>query len=140
MAGASKMEKRDSSHGKVKPALEWFAAGVGLALTLALVGFLFWEAFQKPGQVPPDVTAELEMVTEVEGGFVAEIVARNRAPTTAAAVMVSAELKDGEETIATGEITFDYIPGRSLNRGGLFFDRDPRQYELELRVMGYTEP
>lgn len=134
------MEKQDSDHGNVKPALEWMAAGVGLALTLALVGFLVWEAFQKPGQVPPDVTAGLGAVTEVEGGYVAEVVATNAGPSTAAAVMVSAELKDGEETIATGEITFDYIPGHSQNRGGLFFDRDPRQYELELRVMGYTEP
>lgn len=131
---------KDSGHGRVKPALEWFAAGIGLALTLALVGFLAWQAFQKPGQLPPDITAEMGAVSEVEGGYVAEVVARNRGPSTAAAVVVTATLRDGEETLATGEITFDYIPGRSRNRGGLFFDRDPREYDLELRVMGYTEP
>ena len=34
----------------------------------------------------------------------------------------------------------DYLPPHSKRRGGLFFTRDPRQFELQARAFGYEEP
>jgi uncharacterized protein (TIGR02588 family) len=70
----------------------------------------------------------------------AEIRARNRSGHTAAGVVVEGELKRDGQTVETSETTFDYIPGRSERRGGLYFENDPRQMELTVRPKGYANP
>ena len=127
-------------HGEPTPLLEWFAGGIGGILTLTLLGFLGWQAWTNPGDVPPEVTVRLEEVLPARDGFVARIVAENGSPETAAAVDVEGVLsRDGEE-VATSTTTLDYVPGHSEKRGGLYFAEDPREGDLRLRALGYQEP
>jgi uncharacterized protein (TIGR02588 family) len=37
-------------------------------------------------------------------------------------------------------MTLDYSPPGSEKQAGLFFTRDPRQFQLQVRALGYVEP
>jgi uncharacterized protein (TIGR02588 family) len=37
-------------------------------------------------------------------------------------------------------VTIDYVPSRSSRKAGLFFMRDPREFDLSLRALGYQSP
>jgi len=125
---------------KSVPVLEWIASAVGLALMLAIIGFIGWEAYQGTGGEPPMIEVRAEKVLAAGGGWVVEFVAINRSPSTAAAVQIEGTLnRDGRE-VATSQTTLDYVPGRSERGGGLFFEEDPGAHELSLRSLGYAKP
>jgi uncharacterized protein (TIGR02588 family) len=140
MADMAADRSADRARGEPTPLLEWIAGGIGTILTLALLGFLGWQAWTTPRDVPPEVTVRLEEVRPVGDGFVARIVAANGSPATAAALDVEGVLsRDGEE-VERAQATLDYVPGHSEKRGGLFFAEDPRKGDLRLRALGYQEP
>jgi uncharacterized protein (TIGR02588 family) len=119
---------------KKAPWLERAAATLGAAIALCLIGILGWEAMQAPGR-PPSVSVAVERITPTEGGYIVGVRAQNRSSTTAAGVVIEAEL-GGER----GEATLDYVPGRSSRTAGFFFEQDPRRGELSVRALGYTTP
>lgn len=122
------------------PILEWIAATIGLVLTLGMLGFIGWQVWTSNGEQPPAVEVSVQRVVAAGGGFVAEFLAVNLSPTTAAAVQIEGELKDGERVLATSQVTLDYVPGNSERGGGLFFREDPQAYRLEIRALGYAKP
>ena len=131
-------DERKSATGR-KPLLEWAAASLGLILLLALLGFIGWQAVQAPNG-PPAVTVSTGRVSQVLGGYVVNVIARNPTSSTASQVEVEGtlDLKGGEAE--TSSVTFDYIAGGSERKGGLFFSQDPRRHQLEVRALGYREP
>jgi uncharacterized protein (TIGR02588 family) len=122
------------------PALEWIAGGIGLLLTLGILGLIGSEAWKDAGEAPPAIEAKVERITPFAAGHVVEVKLENRSPATAAAVQVQGKLMRGGETVATSSAVMDYVPGESSRRAGLFFTEDPRRYRLEVRALGYTEP
>lgn len=131
--------KRRDAKGQKKPPLEWAAALIGLIITLALLGFVGWQALTSPKNAPPAIVVTAERVMRVEGGYVVEVAARNRSPSTAADVQVEGTLGEGADA-PKSNVVFPYVPGRSERRGGLFFTEDPRGKGLEVRALGYTRP
>ena len=119
---------------KKAPWIERLAATLGAAIALCLIGVLGWEAMQEPGQ-PPTVRVAVERIAPTEGGYIVEVRAQNRSRSTAAGVVIEAEL-GGERA----EATLDYLPGRSSRTAGFFFEQDPRRGALSLRALGYTTP
>ncbi|EYD78318.1 hypothetical protein Rumeso_00147 [Rubellimicrobium mesophilum DSM 19309] len=132
--------RQERAQGESTPLLEWVAGAIGAILTLALLGFLGWQAWTSPGDVPPEVTVRLEEVLPAGEGFVARIAAVNGSSETAAGVEVEGVLSRGGEAVETARATLDYVPGHSEKRGGLFFAEDPREGDLRLRALGYQEP
>lgn len=122
------------------PALEWISAVVGLCLTLAMLGFIGWQAWQSNGQEPPAIKVHTQRILPAAGGFVVEFAAMNVSPATAAAVQIEGELVEGERVVATSQVTLDYVPGNSERQGGLFFRENPQAYGLEIRALGYARP
>jgi len=125
---------------KSVPVLEWVASAVGLALMLAIIGFIGWKAYQGTGDEPPMIEVRSERIVAAGGGWIVEFVAVNRSPSTAAAVQIEGKLSRDDREVATSQTTLDYVPGRSERGGGLFFEEDPRAHQLSLRALGYTEP
>ncbi len=121
-------------------ALEWIAGVVGLVLTVTMMGFIGWQAVEVTGSGPPIIDVRVERIMTAGSGWVAEIVAVNLSPFTAAAVQIQGELREGETIVATSQVTFDYVPGHSEQHGGLYFDRDPNEGALSLRALGYMTP
>jgi len=125
--------------GGVKSRWEWVAAAVSTALVLAVVGYLLYDAVARP-QTPPAVAVAADTALRSDGLWLVEFRAANRGHQTAAAVKVEGELMRGDSSVETSEAVLDYVPGRSVRHGGLFFRHDPRAYRLELRALGYQEP
>jgi uncharacterized protein (TIGR02588 family) len=134
------LDRRGEADHESTPPLEWLASGIGLALTLGMLGLIGWQAYQGTAAPPPMITVAAERIVQSGSGFVVEIAVRNRSPATAAAVEIEGALKQGGQTVETSKAILDYVPGNSERRGGLFFLEDPRPYQLELRPLGYAEP
>jgi len=121
------------------PIWEWIVAGIGLVLVSGMIGFLIYEAFSG-ARLPPDVKLSVHSVVQTRNGFLVRITAVNEGGTTAEGVIVEAELRSATETVERSRTTIDYLPPRSEKRAGLFFTRDPRQLDLQVRPLGYEEP
>jgi uncharacterized protein (TIGR02588 family) len=121
------------------PPLEWAAALLGCALVLAAVGLMLWLGLTR-GDAPPQVTVRVESISPVAGGYAVAIRAINTGATTAADVTVEGELRGGEGIAETSSMSFKYLAPQAERRGGLFFAKDPRKFELEVRAKGYETP
>jgi uncharacterized protein (TIGR02588 family) len=121
------------------PIWEWIVAGVGLVLVAGVIGFLIYEAFTGK-RLPPDVKLSVTSVNQTRNGFLVRLTAINEGGTTAEGVIVEAELRNGTGPVERSRTTIDYLPPRSEKKAGLFFTRDPRQLELQVRALGYEEP
>lgn len=130
----------DRSAGPRSSALEWAAGSIGLAVTLAILGYLGWQALTQRGPVAPDIEIEAERISRAGSNYIVEIVAHNRAPSAVAAVEIEGTLTSASSASETGRVTFDYIPGGSSVRGGLHFSSDPTAGSLELRSLGHVRP
>ena len=47
---------------------------------------------------------------------------------------------EGEEEVEISETTIDYVPAGSQREAGLFFIRNPQEFDLQLRAKSYVEP
>ncbi len=121
------------------PWLEWLAAGLGLILVLGLFGMIGWQVFNG-ATTPPAITVEVEDMAPVEGGYRVLFRARNGAGEAAAQVEIEGKVSGPGTENETSRVVLDYIPGRSIRRGGLFFTRDPRAGVLTVRATGFAEP
>lgn len=125
---------------KRSPVLEWISAGIGLVITLTLLGLLTFEAVRQRDGVPPLLDAEPVALTRAGDRYFVEIEVRNSSHLTGAAVQVEGTIKRGGEEVETSTTTVSYVPGESKRRAGLIFSHDPRDYQFELRVTGYQRP
>jgi uncharacterized protein (TIGR02588 family) len=121
------------------PIWEWIVAAIGFVLVASVIGFLLYEAIAGK-RLPPDVKLSVDSVVQTRNGYLAKIVAVNEGGMTAAGVVIEGELRQGTEPVERSWTTIDYLPPRSEQRGGLFFTRDPRQFELQVHPLGYVEP
>ena len=121
------------------PIWEWIVAAVGLVLVAGVIGFLLYEAFSGE-RLPPDVKLSVKSVVQTRNGFLVRITAVNEGGMTAEGVIIEGELRSGSEVLERSRTTIDYLPPGSEKRGGLFFTRDPRRFELQVRPLGYEEP
>jgi uncharacterized protein (TIGR02588 family) len=121
------------------PLWMWGIGLVGLVLALGSIGFALYEAVAGDSS-PPDVTVEVVEILPAQDGFLVEFRVINEGGTTAAGLTVEGELRDGAEIVEASDTTVEYVPSHSEREGGVFFTRDPRQYELQLRAKGYETP
>jgi uncharacterized protein (TIGR02588 family) len=121
------------------PTWEWIVGGIGCVLVAAVVGFLVQEALFGNSQ-PPDIKLSVSSVIQTGNGYLIEITAENQGGKTAEGVVLGGELRSGAETVEQSHTTIEYLPPRSKKRAGLFFTRNPRDYELRVRPLGYEDP
>jgi uncharacterized protein (TIGR02588 family) len=119
--------------------IEWAFAALGALVLVGLIAYLTYFALTKE-ETAPIVSVEALSVAPAEAGHLVRFRVRNQANGTAAGLQVIGELREGERTIEQREATIDYLPAYSSREGGLFFSRDPGQYQLVLSVGGYAEP
>lgn len=132
-------ESRDEDGSASVSRLAWITSGLGMLLFLGSVGVLGYEGITR-GNGAPAITAVVEEVIPAGPRWLVHIRVGNDGGTTGAKVQVEGQLMAGAETLETSAAEFDYVPAGSHQKGGLFFDRDPRAHELRLRVLGYVEP
>jgi uncharacterized protein (TIGR02588 family) len=119
---------------------EWAIASVGAVAILSLIAFFIFQGMVEE-KAPADVVIQQQPVVQVQGGYLVPIQMRNLGANTAEGLEVEGTLKGrAGNTIETSETTVEYLPPYSKVEGGLFFTKDPRQYNLELRPKGYEVP
>ena len=128
------------AQGARSPVMEWVFGGIGLVLTVSLIGFIAWQAVQRPARQPAQIELRVEEVAALADGYVARIAARNLARHTAKGVEIEGTLATGAAEPETARLVFDYVPGGSTVKGALHFTTDPTAGELRLRSLGYADP
>ncbi|MBC7150293.1 MAG: TIGR02588 family protein [Rhizobium sp.] len=119
--------------------MEWLTGLISLILIALLIGYVSWSALTEQME-PPEFAIEATGMEHVPGGYRITFDIENRANSTAAAVTVRGELKRGEESVESVDVTFDYVPGQSQSSGAILFLTDPGSAQLTLRAIGYTDP
>lgn len=122
------------------PLLEWIAAGIGLLLTLIMVGVIGREALNGDSEQLPAIAVAATGIAPAAPGYVLAFEASNKTGGAAAAVEIEATLKDGDTIVETGKATLDYVPGYGKANGGVFFAKDPGRHKLEIRALGFQIP
>jgi uncharacterized protein (TIGR02588 family) len=121
------------------PLWEWILASIGLMLVVGSIGLMSYEAIAGDSS-PPDIMVRVDAIHATREGYLVTIRVFNRGGSTAAGVMVKGTLKRDTESVEISEIIIDYMPSHSERNGGLFFSKDPQQFDLELRANGYQAP
>lgn len=130
--------KRDPEDAGL-PGWSWAVAAAGLALVLGSAGVMLYQQFTAD-RSPPEIAIESESIVSHGSSFLVEIRISNRGGSAAAGLTVEGVLKDGSPMGETSTTTLDYVPANSERRAGLFFTKDPRKFELQLRALGYRDP
>ena len=121
------------------PVLEWIVGGVGFLLVTGAIVFMLYHAITRIDS-PPDVGVSVVSIRQNRSGYLVTVRARNYGGSTAEGLVIEGELKDGSQSLERSHTTLDYAPPGSEKEAGLFFTRDPRKFELQLRPLGYEEP
>lgn len=139
MAEEKSEDKEEQDERKETPVWEWIIAVAGLILVFGAVGLTFYRATTEDN-TPPQLKIEVDSTEPNGSGYLVKFTVKNTGNQTAAAVAVEGELKTETETVETSGATLTYSPANSKRRGGLFFTKDPQQFQLQIRVTGYEEP
>lgn len=132
--------KSNGGTSAITSTLEWIAAGTGLALTAGIFGLIGWQALHGPQSAPPALQASVSNVERSGDGYVVEVEVNNSSASTAAAVLIEGELRQGAVSAERSEATISYVPAHSHRVAGLIFTRNPRGYDLVVRPVGYERP
>lgn len=129
------------SGGEETPLSEWIVAGISTLLVLGAVAFLLYDAIKSPATMP-DIRVAVDSVVPGRASFIAHFTAQNLGGSTGARILISGELRAPGDTAAVerSTTTLDFVPASSRRRGGLFFTRDPRRYQLTVRAEGFDSP
>ncbi len=119
--------------------MEWLTGLASAALIATLIGYVGWNAATEEME-PPEFAIEATGMERVGGGYRITFDIENRANSTAAAVIVRGELKRGDESVESVDVSFDYVPGESQSSGAILFMTDPGSAQLTLRAVGYADP
>jgi uncharacterized protein (TIGR02588 family) len=132
-------ENPDDQKEKQIPFLEWLIAAIGLVLVVGTIGFMLYQAFTVK-DTPPSFKTNVERIEQVNSGYIVIFKIINEGEQTASGVEIEGEIKDGDKIIETSGVSLDYVPSKSESKGGLFFKQNPKQFQLEIRAKGYSEP
>ncbi|MBP2302425.1 TIGR02588 family protein [Azospirillum picis] len=144
-AGARRQEDASRGDGQQEHApptspWEWVAAGFGVLLIAAMIGYMVQYGLREGSAVPGDISVAAVGTQAGSHAFTVRFKVKNETSATAAGLRVQGELKSGDRVVETAETTFDYLPPYSSRYGGLIFENDPSRYELHITPSGYNEP
>lgn len=138
MAKKKQQSEANKKHAD-PPVWEWIIAGIGLILVAGAIGFMIYQAVAEDA-TPPNLSVSVESVAPKDKGYLVKFRVKNTGDLTAASLTIEGELKDGAEIVETSTATLTYAPSHSEREGGLFFSKNPNEYQLEIRPKGYEKP
>ena len=124
-------------HGR-RPLIEWIAGGIGLVLTCGLVGFIGWQAMQDHSE-RPQVEVRVTSITPSGDNYLVELTAFSRTGRTVSGLDVEGVLTIAGQAPEMSTTSFDYLPGHSQSRGGLYFTANPATGDLQVRAPGFQD-
>lgn len=133
-------KQNESSESGIKPSRSQRAVGyVSVVLVALLLGYLFYSAVFK-FDTQPDIVLTVQQVESNGDDYLVRFSAMNKGGKTAANVKVKAGLFINSQEVEQASVTLQYLPSKSHAEGGFYFQRDPGQGDLRLRVKNYRRP
>ena len=88
---------------------------------------------------PPNIVVNLGEVVQKDQGYSVPVSVNNLGTQTAKDIVIEIVSKevDSEEK---GQISFQYLPGKSSVRGWVTFTKNPSRSSLKTQVLGYSTP
>ena len=133
------VEKKENLPHEKSSLLEWIVAAVGILLVSGVIVFLIYRGATK-GDMPPKIKIEIESVVKADENYLVNFRVINAGEITAAGLTIEGELKNGEKSEETSDVTLTYVPSDSERHGGLIFTKNPNEYKLQIRAKGYEQP
>lgn len=121
------------------PSWSWAVAAVGAILVGGSAGFMLYKAFFGDAS-PPQIEIEVVDISPNGKVYLAEIRVTNVGGVAAAAVVIEGTLHSPDESVESSAITLAYVPSGSQIFAGLYFQQDPRKFDLQVRALGYEQP
>ena len=119
---------------------EWVVFAVGLALVVATLAYLAYDAATIT-DAPPSIEVRAGEPLQREHNFIVPVTLVNKGDQTAEGVMVEVVLESGGQAGERAEFTVAFLPRRSTREGWAAFQTDPRTAErIKARVTGYEKP
>jgi uncharacterized protein (TIGR02588 family) len=119
---------------------EWIVFGVGLALVLATLSYLAYDAATIT-DAPPSIEVRTGEPLQRPHNFIVPVTLTNHGDQTAEGVVVEVTLESGGEEKERAEFVVAFLPRRSTREGWVAFQTDPRTaQQLRARVLGYEKP
>ena len=134
-----KEKKENRERHKETPIWEWIIAAVGLILVVGAIGTTLYRAVTEES-TPPILEISVKAIVPTSNGYLVEFRVKNTGNQTAAALTIEGELKRGTESVETSTASLAYAPANSQREGGLFFTKNPNEFELNIRATGYEKP
>ncbi len=135
------MAEKKSQAGKSEqtPLWEWVLAAVGVLLVAGAVLTMVYRGLTQDG-VPAHFSVTAGSASSINDSYVVPFSVKNLGSQTAADLTIEATLIRGEQTVETSNVTLDYVPANSEREGVMFFTKNPNDFELEFRALGYNKP
>ncbi|WP_034259160.1 hypothetical protein [Aequorivita capsosiphonis] len=118
--------------------LEWAISILSGILVCFTLGFLAYQLIFEE-QTPPNIRVVLGEVSQKDEAFAVPLEAFNKGTETAENVVIEVVL-DEESDKEKGQITFEYLPGKSSVTGWVIFTKKPLSKRLKAHVIGYSTP
>jgi uncharacterized protein (TIGR02588 family) len=118
---------------------EWIVFAIGLALVLATLGYLAYDAATIT-DTPPSIEVRLGEPQQRSHNFIVPVTLVNRGDQTAEGVVVEVVLENNGVETERAEFAVAFVPRRSTREGWVTFQTDPRTAQLKARVLGYEKP
>lgn len=135
----TKKKSENEIRNETPPVWEWVIAAVGLILVVAALGTTLYRAVTEES-TSPILDVSVDSIEPTANGYLVEFRVRNTSNQTAAALTIEAQLKKGGESVETSTATLTYAPANSVRQGGLYFTKNPNEFELQIRALGYEKP
>lgn len=119
--------------------LEWAVFAGGLAVILAVVGFLAYDALAGD-EGPPRLAVDLGEAEARDGHFAVPVVVRNLSPRAVEQVAVEVVLRGAGRADERASFELDLLPRYGAERGEVVFTGDPARGRLEGYASGYITP
>lgn len=118
--------------------LETVVLTVSALLVAGSVAVLAWQGARE--ERPPELVLHVDSIVSRGEMHHVHVTVRNDGDATAAAAQLRARLRRDATVVAESEAVVQWVPGRSATQATLLFAEDPRAFDVEARVIGFTEP
>ena len=132
------MKKRTDKKSDI-PSWEWVVGAIGFVFVVASIGFMLYQAFVVD-EIAPEILIETEAIEPSGSSYLVKIQVTNHGGLVVAGLVIEGILKEGAEEVEISETTIDYVPAGSQRKAGLFFTRNPQEFDLQFRAKSYVEP
>lgn len=121
--------------------VEWGVRLASVSLLALLIGIVIWEALQPPRPAEFAFDVQESQLRQDGGEWVLPVQMQNIGTEGVVDLTLTGELVDAQGTVVTeASAVFPLVGGGEQLTFALWFDEDPREYELRFNIDSYTHP